>query len=52
MKKIKLGSGFAIFLVFFGISLLEAFKNQNWLMAAFWLGMGMLFLVGDNMKST
>ena len=50
MKKIKLGSGFAIFLIFFGIALLEAFKAHNWLLAAFWLGIGMLFLVGDNIK--
>jgi hypothetical protein len=50
MKKIKLGSGFAIFIIFFGISLLEAFKSHNWLMAAFWLGMGLLFVVGDNMR--
>jgi len=50
MKKIKLGTGFAIFIIFFGISVLEAFQTRNWLIAAFWLAIGIVFLVADNLK--
>jgi hypothetical protein len=50
MHKIKLSNGFAIFIIFFGISMLEAFQERNWLIAAFWLGVGMLFLLADNLK--
>jgi len=50
MKKIKFGNGFAIFLLFFGVSLIEAFETQNWLKAAFWFAIGIVFLVADNLK--
>jgi hypothetical protein len=51
MKTIKLGPGFAIFILFFGIALFEAFRNQKWLMAGFWILMGLLFVFADNKKS-
>ena len=50
MQKIKLGNGFAVFIIFFGISMLEAFQTRNWLLAAFWLGIGILFFLADNLK--
>ncbi|HET9745645.1 MAG TPA: hypothetical protein VFP97_08030 [Chitinophagaceae bacterium] len=50
MKKIKLGNGFAIFLLFFGVSLIEAFQSQDWLKAFFWFATGVAFLVADNFK--
>jgi hypothetical protein len=50
MKKIKFGNGFTIFLLFFGISVLEAFKTQDWLRVAFWFVVGIGFLVADNLK--
>ena len=34
MKKINVGTNFAIFLLFFGVAALEAFQTQNWLKAA------------------
>lgn len=50
MKRIKLSSNFAIFALFFGVATLEAFQTRNWLKAAFWLTIGVVFLVADNMK--
>ena len=42
--------GMAIFVVFFGISLLEALVGGHWLRAAFWVGMGLVFLVLDRVR--
>jgi hypothetical protein len=50
MKKIKIGTNFTIFLLFFGVALLEAFQTSNWLKAAFWLVIGIVFLLADNLK--
>ena len=47
---IKLGANFAVFLLFFGVAALEAFQTHNWLKAAFWLAIGVVFLVADNRK--
>ena len=40
----------AIFILFFGISTLEAFRTRNWVNAAFWVVIGIMFLLADNMK--
>ncbi len=50
MKRMKLGSNFAIFLLFFGVATLEAFQTRNWAKAAFWLAIGIVFLVADNLR--
>ena len=50
MKRINIGTNFTIFLLFFGVSALEAFQTQNWLKAVFWLAIGIVFLVADNRK--
>jgi len=50
MKKIKLGTGFAVFIIFFGIALLEAFERRNWPGVIFWAVTGTIFLMGDNLK--
>ncbi len=52
MKRIKLGANFAVFLLFFGIAALEAFQSRNWLKAAFWLAIGLVFLVSDNLRKS
>lgn len=36
-----------IFLLFFGIALLDAFRGGHWLRVAFWLVVGALFYVAD-----
>ena len=48
MKRIKLGTNFTVFLLFFGVATLEAFQTRNWLKAIFWLAIGIVFLVADN----
>lgn len=50
MKKIRLSSNFAVFLLFFGVAALEAFQTANWAKAAFWVAIGIAFLVADNLK--
>jgi len=50
MKRIKLSTNFAVFLLFFGVATLEAFQSQNWLKAGFWAAIGLVFLVADNLK--
>jgi hypothetical protein len=50
MKRIKLGTNFALFVLFFGIATLEAFQGRNWLKAVFWLAIGLVFLVADNLR--
>ena len=50
MSYIKPGVNFTIFLLFFGVSVIEAFQTQNWLKAIFWLAIGVVFLVADNFK--
>jgi purine-cytosine permease-like protein len=48
MKHIKFRTGFTIFVIFFGISLLEAIQTQNWMMVVFWAGIALLFLLMDS----
>ena len=50
MNKIRLGTNFTVFLLFFGVATLEAFQTRNWLKAIFWLAIGLVFLVADNLK--
>ncbi len=50
MKRIKLSTNFTVFLLFFGVATLEAFQTQNWLKAIFWVAIGIVFLVADNLK--
>ena len=51
MKRTKLGTNFAVFLLFFGVATLEAFQSRNWIKAAFWLAIGIVFLAVDNLKT-
>jgi hypothetical protein len=50
MKRITLGTNFAVFVLFFGVATLEAFQTRNWLKALFWLAIGIVFLVADNLR--
>lgn len=47
----KLGTNTAIFILFFGVSLLEAFQSHQWLKALLWLAIGLVFLRADIVKS-
>ncbi len=46
MKNIKF-SNFAVFMIFFGIALLEALKNNNWIEAMLFLALGIISLWAD-----
>jgi hypothetical protein len=50
MKLLRLPASFTVFLVFFGISLLEAFRTRNWINVAFWIGIAIMFLIADGMR--
>ena len=49
MKRIKTGAGFAVFIIFFAIAVFDAFRKQDWLSACFWLFIGVLFILADNL---
>jgi len=42
---------FAVFIIFFGIALIEAFQKQSWLEAILFLALGALFLWADFRKT-
>ena len=47
MRKIRFGTNFTIFLLFFGVATLEALQTANWIRAGFWLAIGGAFLYMD-----
>jgi hypothetical protein len=49
MKKIKLGTNSVVFLLFFGVAVLEAVQTHNWIKTALWLAIGIVFLLADNL---
>ena len=51
MKSLEIRTNFAVFALFFGVATIEAFETRNWLKAGFWLAIGIVFLVADNLKS-
>lgn len=50
MKKIRPSSNFTVFLLFFGVATLEAIQTANWAKTVFWVAIGIVFLVADNLK--
>jgi hypothetical protein len=48
LKEIRLRSGMVVFLLFFGIAFIEAFRTRNWIAVAYWVGIASLFLLLDN----
>ncbi|MDO8600517.1 MAG: hypothetical protein Q7R73_02770 [bacterium] len=46
MKNIKF-TNLAVFIIFFGIALIEAVQKQNWLEAGLFLALGVLSLWAD-----
>ena len=49
-NNMKIGVNFAVFILFFGIALVEALQSQNWLLASLVLLVGLVFLYGDNKR--
>jgi hypothetical protein len=50
VRNMRISSNFTIFVLFFGLSLLEAFQTRNWLRAAFWLAIAIVFLYADRKR--
>jgi hypothetical protein len=46
----KLGPNVAIFILFFGVALVEAFQQGNWLLAGLFLALGVMFVNSDRVK--
>jgi hypothetical protein len=51
VQAVKLGANVTIFLLFFGISLLDAVRSHDWLRAVLWLALALVFLRADALKS-
>jgi hypothetical protein len=40
-----------VFILFFGVAVIEAIQSKNWLKVVFWFAIGLVFLLGDLMKN-
>ncbi|MFL5386408.1 MAG: hypothetical protein ACJ8GN_28145 [Longimicrobiaceae bacterium] len=49
MKTPTPGANATVFLLFFGVALLDALRSHDWLRAAFWVAIGLVFLRGDRL---
>lgn len=47
--RIWFGTAFTVFLIFFGLALLEALRVRDWVAAALWLGAALTFVAADNL---
>lgn len=47
----KIGTNMTIFILFFGVALVEAFQSNNWLLSGLFLVLGFVFLYSDNKKA-
>lgn len=47
MRHFHLGANFAIFVLFFGLSMLEAVRAHSWTMTLLWAAFAILFLAAD-----
>ena len=50
MRNFRLGANVTVFLLFFGISLLDALRGGDWLRAALRLALGLVFLRADSLR--
>jgi hypothetical protein len=48
MRRLHVGSNVTVFLLFFGLALMEAMLAKHWLLVLFWLAIGFVFLLGDS----
>ena len=49
-KYMRFGTNVAVFVLFFGIALVEALQAKNWLLAGLFIVVGIVFLCSDNIK--
>lgn len=45
-----MGTNVTIFLLFFGLSVIEALQTRDWLRVVFWLAIGLVFLRADRLR--
>lgn len=50
MKSLNFGTNFVVFILFFGIALIEAIQRDNWIGACLFLALGLLSLWADAKK--
>ncbi|MEK6827080.1 MAG: hypothetical protein AABX99_01185 [Nanoarchaeota archaeon] len=48
--KLKFGTNFAVFILFFGIAIIEVIQTKNWLKVSFWTAIALVFLFAENYK--
>ena len=51
MKKIKLGTGFVVFVIFFGLAMIQSARDLDGTQILFWITMAVLFVLADNISS-
>jgi hypothetical protein len=49
MKCLKV-DGFGVFMLFFGLAVIQSFQTHDWIKAGFWLVMGSGFLLAENLR--
>ena len=49
MRQLSRGTNATVFVLFFGIALIEATQEGHWLQVLFWLAIGSFFLAADRM---
>ena len=52
MRRLSFGSNSAVFVLFFGVALIEAIRHGDWMIAAIFLALGILSMRGDATKET
>jgi hypothetical protein len=52
MKNLNFSTNFAVFIIFFGIALIEALQKNNWIEAILFAALGVLSLRADNLKKS
>lgn len=50
MNRMLPGANLTIFVLFFGVSLIDTLVSRNWLRSLLWLAFGLLFLRADIAK--
>ncbi len=48
--KINFGTNFIIFILFFGLAVMESIQTKNWLKVGFWIAISLVFLFADNFE--
>ena len=48
MRQRFMGYNVTVFIIFFGLALLEAVTARNWTVVAFWVVIGLVFVYADH----